>query len=87
MVDAFLFVVGLAGLADVDRASVGGREPGSGEAVGAEQAADRSPFARVFVVLESFADPSQEVVGEHADKPKSLGGSEADCRQAAGRAP
>jgi hypothetical protein len=35
-----LFIVGLAGLADVDRASVGERESGGDEAVGAKQAAD-----------------------------------------------
>ena len=68
MVDAFLLVVGLAGLADVDRASVGERKSGGDEAVGAEQAADRLPFARVIVLLEALADPAQEVVGEHADK-------------------
>ena len=39
--------------------------------MGAEQAADRLPFARVVVVLEAFADPAQKVVGEHADEPKS----------------
>ena len=38
-VDAFLFIVGLAGFADVDGAPIGGREPGGDEAVGAEQAA------------------------------------------------
>ena len=68
MVDAFLFVVGLAGFADVDRAAVGEREPGGDEAVGAEQAADRLPVARVVLVLEAFADPAQEVVGENANK-------------------
>jgi len=39
--------------------------------VGAEQAADCLPFARVAVVLEAFADPAQKVVGEHADDPKN----------------
>ena len=68
MVDAFLFVVGLAGFADVDDASVGERESGGGEAVRAEQAADRLPFAHVVVSLKAFADPAQKVVGEHADK-------------------
>ena len=68
MVDAFLLVVGLAGLADVDRAAVGERESGGDEAVGAEQAADRLPFARVVVSLQALADPAQEVVGEHADE-------------------
>ena len=29
------------------------------------------PVARVFVVLQAFADSAQEAVGEHADKPKS----------------
>ena len=66
-----MFVVGLTGFTDVDRAAVGEREPGGDEAVGAEQAADRLPVARVALVLEAFADPAQEVVGEHADKPKS----------------
>ena len=64
----FLFVFGLAWLADVDRAAVGEREPGGDEAVRAEQAADRLPVARVVVVLEAFADPAQKVAGEHADK-------------------
>ena len=41
LVDAFLLVVGLAGLADVDRASVGERESGGNEAVAAKQAAYR----------------------------------------------
>ena len=69
--DAFLLVVGLAGLADVDRAAVSERESGGDEAVGAEQAADRLPFARVVVSLQAFAYPAQEVVGEHTDEPKS----------------
>ena len=68
MVDAFLFVVRLAWLADVDRAAVGKREPGGDEAVRAEQAADRLPVARVVVLLQAFADPTHKVVGEHADK-------------------
>jgi hypothetical protein len=60
--DAFLFVVGLAWLADVDRAAVGEREVGGDEALGAEQAADGLPVARGVLVLEAFADPAQEVV-------------------------
>ena len=68
MVDAFLFVVGLAGLADVDRASVGERESGGDEAVGAEQAPDCLPFTRVVVLLQALADPAQKVVGKHADE-------------------
>ena len=68
MIDALLFVIGLAGFADVDRAAVGEREPGGDEAVRAEQAADRLPVARVALVLEAFADPAQEVVGENANK-------------------
>ncbi len=64
----FLLVVGLTGLADVDRASVGERESRGDEAVGAEQAADRLPVARVAVFLQAFVDPAQQVVGEYADK-------------------
>ena len=82
-----LLVVGLTGLADVDRASVGERESRGDEAVGAEQAADRLPVARVAVFLQAFVDPAQQVVGEYADKPRSLGISETDCRQAARRVP
>ena len=67
----FLFVVGLAGFTDVDRAAVGERESGGDEAVGAEQATNCLPVARGVVVLEAFAATAQEVVGEHADKPKS----------------
>ena len=70
MVVAFLFVVGLAGFADVDHASVGEWELRGDEAVGAKQAADRLPVARVVVVLEAFADAPQKVVGEQADEPK-----------------
>jgi hypothetical protein len=36
LVDAFLFISGLAGFADLDRASVGKRALGGDEALGAE---------------------------------------------------
>jgi hypothetical protein len=71
LVDAFLFVVGLAGLADVNRAPAGERESGGDEAVGAEQAADRLPVARVVVSLQAFTDTALQVVGEDADEPMS----------------
>lgn len=63
-----MLVVGLAGFADVDRASIGEGEPGGDEAVRAEKAADGLPLACVFVSLQALADPTQEVVGEHTDE-------------------
>ncbi len=51
LVDAFLFLFGLAEFADVDDASVGERESGGYEALGAEQAADRLPVASVVMGL------------------------------------
>jgi len=58
LVDAFLFVVGLTGFADVDRLVTGNRVvtrlcvPRRWE--------DRSPVARGVVVLDAFANPAKD---------------------------
>jgi hypothetical protein len=51
LADVLLFLVGLAGLADVDRMAVGERESGANEAVGAEQTENGLPVASVVVGL------------------------------------
>jgi hypothetical protein len=39
------------------------------------------------VTFQAFADPAQQVVGEHADEPRSREALRQDCLQAARRVP
>jgi hypothetical protein len=62
LADPLLFVDGLAGLADVDRSSIGKRNLGGDEAVRAEEEGGFFSLARVVVIHKGLADAAQGVV-------------------------
>ena len=68
LVEQGLLGVGLGRFADAQHAAVLERERGGDQAVGGKQAAQGFPVAGFSGATEGLADPTQEVVGEHADE-------------------